>query len=174
MLITTTIFSSILFFVLMQIRNKYKNKNSTKNSLLWALLFGILNYIILITCKFRHGIEEGLALSIPFPPVYDIDSQAFSTSVKVKDVTGYISAKFDPVNKMYAVNVDDALLGSIMPQGITGAPGAPGLTGANGEKGSQGNTGNKGDPGLTGEIGPQGERGVQGERGKWLNSTLSM
>lgn len=140
----TSVFSTILFFCLLQIKNKYKNKNSTKNTLLWTLLFGILNSIIIFFSSFKLGYEEGLALSTDIgAPAYDEKSKTFSKSITIKGVKGYMSYQLDDVNKIININIDDAIINSMMPQGIVGPAGAPGI---------QGNIGVQGVPGPSAKV----------------------
>ena len=138
----SALLSTLLFFCLLKIRSSYKNNNSTKNMILWTILFGTLNYIIIFLCKIKKiKIEEGLALNIPFPPVYDAATKSLNASVNIKDVNGKVSAMFDSVNKVITVNIDDGLMTAILPPGLSGPVGAAGIAGA---------------PGMDGKMGPQG------------------
>lgn len=135
----TTIVSAILFFCLMQIKNKYKNKNSTKNTLLWTLLFGILNYILIAASSFRILLEEGLALSTDLQgPVWDKETDSFSKLITVNNVSGHVSYKIDNVNKMFNVKFDDALIDAIIPKGVSSGPGIQGIPGPPGPPGAPG------------------------------------
>jgi hypothetical protein len=143
MLIMTTVFSTILFFCLMQIKNKYKNKNSTKNTLLWTLLFGLLNYIIIFLSSLKINFHEGLDLSTNMlGPVYDEKTKIFNKTITVKGVEHTISFEIDNQKKIINIKIADDLISAMMitngEPGIQGKPGIQGVTGIQGIAGIQG------------------------------------